>query len=982
MPSDGKAKIYTFYSYKGGVGRSMALANIAELLYREGLRVRIIDFDLEAPGLEQYFYKSNDSDLQKLLFKRGIIDLLVSYKSLRSLRDSSLSIDNISESSPETNLSSEDETQWSSAKFPYPVEPLSSFINQIYPANSTRSGELSIITAGRRAKEEFTPERQKKQTKDEFALYADRVRSFAWDDFYLNLDGERFFDWFREEAIKDVDIVLIDSRTGVAEMSGVCTYQLADVVVMFVAPNNQNIEGIKKIADSLTSHELISEGRKGRELPLILVPSRVDMSEKEKVDGLSARFRQVADKLISPNLKFDTNSFVDLMIPYIPYYSFVEEIAVHDSHSPAAIEMSQAYEKICRSFSQLDPKVKAKLKLEAESADGTNLAEQQNRVAERIYDQLTPAEQRTTQSLFTRLVRLAQVDEGDLKDRPKNVKFDDLTSIQREVGRKLSEQGLLVMSKDLSGQNTVGLAEEGLIHHWTRFREWIDQDRAFLLWRQNLQSELSSWEKNGRRRSDLLVESKVGEAQEWFKSRREDLNKAESEYLKASLALRWRKLRERLPQVAAFISAVIITLSILYFWQWKGSSDSSKVTRSRQLASSSETLVTFQPELSILLAVEAARLAPTSEAQQALKNALLKSHLQTVIKIGGPVFTAQYSHDGKRIVTSSGGGNFVAQIWQPGEGNSWQNLMILRGHKDDVSAAIFSPDDRLIATASYDETVILWNAVSGQMIGTPMVGRGALEEIDWSSDGTLLAAASMDNRVYVWDARTQQVVKILEGFKDNVSSVSFSPDGRFLAAGSKDKLVRVWDVRTWNEATPPLKGHNDGVLSVTFSEDSKLLVTTSRDNTARIWHTSDWRTVTVFSEHSNQITRASFSPDGKLVVTASADNTAIVWDVPTGKSVAVLRGSLGYIYDASFSPDGKLILTASGDGTARLWDVNPQVNPNSSTTELLSLACIRVSRNMTAEEWRQYMGNEPYHLTCSDIPPPQPTPASTSSPNT
>jgi hypothetical protein len=323
MFSDEQTKIYTFYSYKGGVGRSMALANIAELLYRSGLRVLMIDFDLEAPGLEQYFYDNADPNeqkiLQKLLCRRGVIDLLFSYKSLRALQESRLPVGHLSElptaaavsfdaaeetrraevtkrapvvtapepvsephtsALPQPDSSLEAEAEAPSAAFPYPVEPLSGFISDIYSPTNARPGRLSILTAGRRAKEVLTADTDEKQTIDEFALYAGRVRSFAWDNFYLNLDGERFFEWFRAEAIKEMDVVLIDSRTGVAEMSGVCTYQLADVVVMFVAANHQNVEGVRKIAESLTRHELIEEGRKGRDLSLILVPSRVDMSEK------------------------------------------------------------------------------------------------------------------------------------------------------------------------------------------------------------------------------------------------------------------------------------------------------------------------------------------------------------------------------------------------------------------------------------------------------------------------------------------------------------------------------------------------------------------------------------------------------------------------------------------------------------------------------------------------------------------------------
>ena len=70
--------IYTFYSYKGGVGRTMALANIAELFYQVGLKVLMVDWDLEAPGLERFFFPPDELD--EVLAQEGIIDMLLGYK--------------------------------------------------------------------------------------------------------------------------------------------------------------------------------------------------------------------------------------------------------------------------------------------------------------------------------------------------------------------------------------------------------------------------------------------------------------------------------------------------------------------------------------------------------------------------------------------------------------------------------------------------------------------------------------------------------------------------------------------------------------------------------------------------------------------------------------------------------------------------------------------------------------------------------------
>ena len=961
MSSTERAKIYTFYSYKGGVGRSMALANIAELLYRKGLRVLMIDFDLEAPGLEQYFYKSEEPELQKLLCKRGIIDLLFSYKSLRALSDPLPSIECDGPGQKVFSAPTEGST---SNDFPYAVEPLSNFIHNIYPARSTEPGTLSIITAGRRAKEEFISKGESKQQKDEFALYADRVRAFAWDDFYLNLDGELFFDWFREEAIKDVDIVLIDSRTGVAEMSGVCTYQLADVVTMFAAANNQNIDGIKKVAKSLVSNELIKEGRKGRELTLIFVPSRVDLSEKDKLDDLSKRFRAVADRWLPDVLEFETNSFSDLRIPYIPYYSFVEEVAVREVESTVAVELTKAYENICRCFARLDSKVAEKISLR----DGSNVGEQQNRTAEKVYQQLTEDEQLAARSLLTRLVRLAQVEEGELKHSPKVAKFTDLTHQQIEVANKFAAHGLLVINQE---QKTIGMASESLIENLIRLNEWIKKDREFLLWRQNVQAAIAIWEKNGRSDSDLLPESRLMDTPLWLQTRRHDLSQIETEFLRASVALPENRQRQRRLRVAGYVVGALLVGMLGYYLYKNNQQQNLREARSRQLASNSATLLTREPELSALLAIEAVNVASTSNAHETLKSVLAQSRLVAVMNVGGPVYSAQFSPDGKRIVTGS---DFLsrAQIWEEREKNQWQKLITLQGYESAVPSVAFSPTGQIVATANQAGSLILSNVVNGERIGSPLMaisltGPMFLTEIAWSPDGKLIAGAAEDNSVYVWDVYSRGLVQKLGLFNESVISVAFSPNGQLLAAGSRDSQVRVWSTKTWRE-TVSLKGHKDSVLSVSFSPDNKFLLTASRDKTALIWRTDNWLEFAELGEHLNAVTKANFSPDGKFIVTASEDNTAIVWDIQsTPRYTVKLRAASGFIYDASFSPDGKLILTGSGDGTARLWEVNPTTNTNVSDPELVSGTCARLTRNMTQEEWRQYMGDEPYRLTCPNL---------------
>ncbi len=330
--------IYTFYSFKGGVGRSMALANVAELLYRCGLKVLIVDFDLEAPGLEHFFdVPKAINKPSDVLTKSGLIDLLVTYKKLNGLP---LPFND--------GISEDSEKKYSLSN---PVPPLNNFIVPIYKKQVT-GGSLEIIPSGKRIQEEGD------SNKDYLNDYAQTVRSFDWDNFYRKYEGENFFDWFRHEAESCADIVLIDSRTGITEMGGICTHQLADVVVMILGTNEQNIDGAKMVAESLTNPKLIKESRNNRKLSLLFVPSRVEKSESDLVNNFFQKLdEQRLNKFISPDLQFEKeNLFVDLMIPYIPRYAFLETIIDQDKIPVSDTDLYDAYKRLTFTLMQLVPK--------------------------------------------------------------------------------------------------------------------------------------------------------------------------------------------------------------------------------------------------------------------------------------------------------------------------------------------------------------------------------------------------------------------------------------------------------------------------------------------------------------------------------------------------------------------------------------------------------------------------------------------------
>ncbi|KAJ1329819.1 dynein assembly factor with WDR repeat domains 1 [Microdochium nivale] len=331
----------------------------------------------------------------------------------------------------------------------------------------------------------------------------------------------------------------------------------------------------------------------------------------------------------------------------------------------------------------------------------------------------------------------------------------------------------------------------------------------------------------------------------------------------------------------------------------------------------------------------------------------------------GPVESAVFSPDSSRVVSASY--DETVKLWDAATGTCEATL---EGHSDGVMSAAFSPDGRRVISASYDETVKLWDAATGTYEATLEGHTSGINSAVFSPDGRLIISASDDETVKLWDAATGTCEATLEGHSDGVMSAAFSPDGRRVISASDDKTVKLWDAATGTcEAT--LEGHSEWVRSAAFSPDGRRVISASDDKTVKLWDAATGTCEATLEGHSDGVISAAFSPDGRRVISASDDKTVKLWDAATGTCEATLEGHSEWVRSAAFSPDGRRVISASDDKTVKLWDAATgtcEVTLKGHTSSINSVAfspdsrrVISASYDKTVKLWDAAIGT--YEVT-------------------
>lgn len=360
--------------------------------------------------------------------------------------------------------------------------------------------------------------------------------------------------------------------------------------------------------------------------------------------------------------------------------------------------------------------------------------------------------------------------------------------------------------------------------------------------------------------------------------------------------------------------------------------------------SSSYSTLEKNSSLSKMLALQAVSLAQSKVekalplAETALLRALSNGHMKWSQDLKERVRAVAFSPDGRLLATASGN---QLRLWdaQTGEETTFPNNKLMK-HDSNVHKIVFTSDGNRLFAGDEAGNVRLWDIQTGEEISPKIMQHGAPISAMAVGPSNLLTTGSMkDNvRVIFWNLETGDSIATLPLDKQWVNDLAFNADGSRLAVGEVNRgETTVWDVgKLLNfESAAPLftlnswKKNNEEmpkrmlVDAVAFSANGQWLATGDRFNTANLWDAKTGTHIRTFLGHTDQILKIAFSPseDEIRLATASADGTAKIWDTKTGRLLLTLSGHTQQINDLAFSPDGNSLVTVSQDKQVKLWNI-------------------------------------------------------------
>ncbi len=606
--------------------------------------------------------------------------------------------------------------------------------------------------------------------------------------------------------------------------------------------------------------------------------------------------------------------------------SMIADAKTNDALPLLAFTLREMYER-CRDRNEL--------KLEVYQKDLGGIQGAVARVVQGIKAEVswTPEVGQILRRAFLKLVRVN--DEGQFARR--SCRWADLPDVVVPVLEAFVKKRLLRSDGD-----HLEVTHESLFRVWTELAAWLDEGRELILWKKNLQYEITVWIAHERSPDYLLRGARVLEGRRWLGSDADHFDPLETEFVAASLAAEEergrlesaaRAERRRLARnravtaiAAAVFAMVAVVVGVLAV----------KARSERHRADQISTLLTLKngaalcddgdSSRGLLVMAHALTLCPDSAtALQRLIRSSLAASTATLHRLeaqyAAPSATpaAAISPDGRTLLLA-GRESYLVDL----ETGALRGLDRAADNAfAEFSGAAFSPDGLLYATSRMSGLIRVAETATGKTVGPLIHHGGTVKSVMFSPDGkTLLVAAQSGPAVRCYNMANHENNPIGPDFPcdpgEKPYAAVYSRDGRRVATASMARTARVWDAATGQPLGPPL-AHPGVVFTVAFSHDGRTMATGCRDGGVRFWDVESSRAIGPSPRHGKAVRSIAFTRDDRLVLSSSEDGTAVLWDAATGRPIGNRLTHSTELRCAFFTPDETRIVTTGFEAIARVW---------------------------------------------------------------